>query len=104
MYHYVIVRADLPLGVQLAQTIHAAGESSPGSLPPHTHAIALHAATEAELIELEMRLGENGFKFNSIREPDEPWNGQLMAIGIEPQLRTTALSKLLRIDGVALAK
>lgn len=35
------------------------------------------------------------FRFVAIREPDAPWNGQLVAIGIVPAPRK-ALDKLLR--------
>lgn len=69
----------------IAQTIHAAGESSPGpSLPPDTHAVALAASSEQELLDLEMKLVQAGIPHRAIREPDAPWCGQLMAIGIEP--------------------
>jgi hypothetical protein len=99
LYHYVIVRADLPLGVQIAQTIHAAGESAKllvEPLPPRTRAVGLHVPNEAALIELEMKLGENGFEFKSIREPDAPWDGALMAIGLKPQERTNELKGILQ--------
>lgn len=95
MHHYVIIRQDLPIGVQLAQTIHAAGESSPGNLSPHTHAVALGAKSEAELLRLESKLQEAGVRFVAIREPDLPYNNQLMAIGIVPMVRDKALRKLL---------
>lgn len=87
LYHYVVVRRDLPLGVTVAQTIHAAGESSPGNLPANTHAVALSAKDEAELLALEERLKAAGVKHFAIREPDAPWNGALMAIGFPPQDR-----------------
>lgn len=93
LYHYVIVRADLPHGVQIAQTIHAAGESSPGKLPPNTHAVALHSSDESELLDLEQLLSYEGISFVAIREPDQ--NNELMAIGIVPQIRTKHLRKLL---------
>jgi 7-keto-8-aminopelargonate synthetase-like enzyme len=95
LHHICIIRADLPLGVQLAQTIHAAGESSPGNLPEHTHAIALHAKDEQELLDLEKKLIEAKIDFKAIREPDMPWNGQLMTIGIKAQKRTSKIRKLL---------
>jgi hypothetical protein len=91
----VIIRADLPIGTKIAQTIHAAGESSPGNLPSDTRAVALHARDEAELLALEQALTDAGFVFSAIREPDPPWNGALMAIGLAPQPRTPALRQLL---------
>lgn len=82
--HYCITRADLPTGVQAAQLVHAAGESSPGKLPPHTFAFALVVKDEAELKELGWQLFKNGVPHRSIYEPDAPWNGQMMAIGVVP--------------------
>ncbi len=94
MYHYVIVRADLPHGVQVAQTIHAAGESVKEPVPSSTYAVALHAPNEASLIELEAHLALRGMPFVAIREPDAPYNGQLMAIGVQPMVRTKQLRKM----------
>lgn len=91
----MILRADLPLGVKVAQTIHAAGESSPGNLPADTRAVALAARDEAHLLEIEAALTAAGMCFSAIREPDPPWSGALMAIGISPQPRTTTLRQLL---------
>jgi hypothetical protein len=81
--------------VQIAQVIHAAGESSPGNLPESTHAVALHAKDEAQLQKIEAALSEAGFSFKAIREPDAPWSGALMAIGLSPITRTPELRKLL---------
>lgn len=82
--HYCIVRQDLPRGVLAAQLIHAAGESAGGCLPPHTRAIALAVRDEAELVEVEQSLVRLGISHRAIREPDTPWCGALMAIGIAP--------------------
>lgn len=82
--HYCIIRKDLPLGVFAAQLIHAAGESSPGNLPDHTFAVCLAARDEEHLLEIESKLLDQGIPHKAIREPDAPWNGQLMAIGISP--------------------
>jgi hypothetical protein len=81
LYHYVIVRSDVPAGVQAAQIIHAAGESGPAE--PTTFAVALHARPE-QLLLLEVALLQAGVRFVAIREPDPPWDGALMAIGIHP--------------------
>jgi peptidyl-tRNA hydrolase len=86
--HYVIVRRDLPPGTQAAQIIHAAGESSPGNLPSHTYAVALTCTDECELYELAIRLDAAGIKHKVIAEPDEPYNGAFMAIGIFPKPRS----------------
>mgnify|MGYP000913997715 CR=1 FL=1 len=92
--HYCITRADLPRGVQAAQLIHAAGESSPGDLPPGTFAIALTVPDEPALRALARRLGMAEILHRGIYEVDEPWNGQMMAIGIAPA-RRSVLKKLL---------
>jgi len=84
------VRRDLPRGVQAAQLIHAAGHSSPGkALPQSTYAIALSCADEAELRELAKRFQEDGIHCHRINEPDEPYNGQLMALGLPPAYKST---------------
>jgi hypothetical protein len=87
--------------LQVAQTIHAAGESSPGRLPDGTYAIALAVADEPALIREVGRLQGRGFAcvepgqtppdgqlaFVPIYEPDPPYHGALMAIGIVPARR-----------------
>lgn len=82
--HYCILRRDLPTGAQAAQLVHAAGESSPGDLPPNTHAVVLAAKSEEHLAFLESKLRRFSIPHAAIREPDAPYNGALMAIGIEP--------------------
>lgn len=86
LHHYVIARTDVPTGVMAAQIVHAAGESS-DRVPSGVHAVCLSAHSEMELEELEAKLLELGVSHTSIREPDEPWNGTLMAIGLEPVIR-----------------
>jgi hypothetical protein len=61
--------------------------SGTGRWEPIVYAVALHAASEQELLELEARLVEAKIHHAAIREPDAPWNGQLMAIGIHPRPR-----------------
>ncbi len=82
--HYCVTRADLPHGVQAAQLIHAAGESSPGHLSTGTYAFALVVKDEGALREFALRLFMSGVPHKMILEPDAPWNGQLMAIGVCP--------------------
>jgi hypothetical protein len=67
-----------------AQLIHAAGESSPGDLSSGTFAIALAAKSELQLLAIEKRLISQNIQHSAIRESDDPWDGQLMAIGIAP--------------------
>jgi hypothetical protein len=80
----VIVRADLPRGVQAAMLVHAAGESSPGGLPPDTHAVVLAARDELHIALIAEALEKRGVRLTRVHEPDPPWNGALMALGIEP--------------------
>lgn len=82
--HYCITRADLPHGVKAAQLIHAAGESSPGNVHSGTFAFALVTKTEEELKALGWELFKAGIPHKLIFEPDAPWTGQLMAIGVVP--------------------
>lgn len=80
----MIVRRDLPIGTLAAQIIHAAGESSPGNLPEDTFAVALAVDSELQLLSIEQKLKSKNIPHAAIREPDAPWLGQLMAIGIAP--------------------
>lgn len=82
-----MIRRDLPLGVIVAQTIHAAGESSPGDLPPDTHAVALQVPDEAALLAVHEILTGAAVSHRLIREPDAPYLGAAMAIGLPPQSR-----------------
>jgi hypothetical protein len=85
---YCITRADIPIGLQAAQLIHAARESSVGCpRNPHEYAIALRAPDEHELNALSERLFLAGIRHSRIIENDTPWTGQLMAIGIPPASR-----------------
>lgn len=97
LVHICIVRADLPRGVLAAQLVHAAGESSPGALPRGTHAVALAARDEAHLEALAQRLTFEGLPHHQIREPDPPWCGALMAIGLPPRPPSPRLEALRRL-------
>ena len=77
-----------------AQLVHAAGESAPGGLPSGTHAVVLGVENEAALHEVERRLFQLGLPHHAIREPDAPWCGALMAIGIPPMAPTKQLRKV----------
>jgi hypothetical protein len=70
------------LGTLAAQLVHAAGETGPAY--SGTHAVVLSAKNEDHLLWIEQELIKNKIKHHSIREPDAPWNGQLMAIGLYP--------------------
>jgi hypothetical protein len=64
--------------------IHASANSSQGTSPA-TYAVALSAADERALSQLEQRLSLDGIPHCAYREPDR--NLELMAIGICPQPR-----------------
>lgn len=65
----------------MAQCIHAAAESyRPPKCRDPTYAVALQASKQ-ELEKLEMNLVRDGVDHVAIREPDMPWNGELMAVG-----------------------
>lgn len=80
----MIVRADLPKGLQAAQVVHAAGESSPGNLPEGTYAVVLTVPDEAAMMAVAARLLRAKVPFTPIFEPDPPYQGALMAIGVRP--------------------
>ncbi len=79
--HYVVVRGDLPHGAQVAQTIHAVGESHGGMVhPPGTVAVALAARDREHLVEIHGLLDRKGIPCVLICECD----GEPMAIGVRP--------------------
>ncbi len=65
--------------------VHAAGESSPGDLKDGTYAVVLTARDEAALRAVSARLRLAGVELVEVREPDAPWNGALMALGLRPK-------------------
>lgn len=82
-HHYCIVRNDLPVGVMAAQLVHASGESFHHGAQK-TMAVVLAVRDEAHLVDLESQLLRDGIPHRAIREPDHPWDGQLLAIGVVP--------------------
>lgn len=121
MIHYIIARRDLyfttksrfpkehggsvlgsQLGVTAAQVTHAAGESYAdfgrlGSDPTDPMiAVVLGVPNQRSLQRLERRLKKARIPHVAIREPDEPWNGQLMTIGLWPCERDGKASRMLR--------
>lgn len=78
------MRSDLPRGLQAAQLVHAAGESSPGGIPAGTYAIVLAVPDKHALAAEAYRLTKAGIAFVPIFEPDAPYNGELMALGLVP--------------------
>jgi hypothetical protein len=78
-----------------AQVVHAAGETSPGQLPEGTHAVVLATPDEAALARVHRALVAAGIPHKAIIEPDPPWDGALMAIGIEPTGDRRAIRRVL---------
>jgi len=65
--------------------MHAAGESTEDFLlPSGTHAVCLAADNEEHLFRIADRLARRRIPHHIIYEPDIPWNGQAMAIGLVP--------------------
>jgi peptidyl-tRNA hydrolase len=85
--HHCIVRADLPRGTMAAQLVHAAGESVREALPSGVFAVVLAVDDEAALLRVHARLHDLGVPHCLVREPDAPWCGAAMAIGVVPIAR-----------------
>ena len=75
----------MPHGDQLAQSVHAAGESGPAT--SGTHAVVLAASSEDALLALHERLSYFQIPHVLIREPDAPYLNAATALGIPPQAR-----------------
>lgn len=95
LVHYVIVRADISIGAQVAQTIHAAGESADPRPHPGCIAVALLAKDESHLLEIAASLDRAGIRHQHVVEGDGPYARQLMSIGINPTTDRAAVRKVL---------
>lgn len=62
--------------------VHAAGESLSAAHPAGTYAVVLAARDAADIERIAGFLEERGVALVRVHEPDPPWNGQLMALGI----------------------
>lgn len=92
----MIVRRDLPFGTLVAQTVHAAGETAlPGGVPSGTRAVALAAKNEQHLLKIANRLRSRSIPFKIICEPDQPWDGAAMAIGLYPTQNRKSIKRAL---------
>ena len=80
----MVVRSDVPRGIQAAMICHAAGESSPGNLPADTYAIVLTCRDELHLALVADELEARGVALVRVHEPDPPYRGALMALGLRP--------------------
>jgi peptidyl-tRNA hydrolase len=92
--HYVFLRKDLPSGVKLAQTVHAAGESVRFPIVSGTYAYVIEVDDERALLDLSQKFTAEGVQHRLIMEPDEPYCGQAMAIGCEPTRDRTKIRRL----------
>lgn len=70
--------------MQVAQVVHAAGESVTIRPAPGTIAVALHAEGAEHLLALHRELEELDIEHTLIYEADGPYAGQAMALGLEP--------------------
>lgn len=83
------------MGFQAAQIVHAAGETSPGDLPPNTNAIVLSVENETELLRMAKMLQLNGVRHLLVREIDPPFTNQCTAIGVVPLAERVKVKKFL---------
>jgi peptidyl-tRNA hydrolase len=95
---YVVVRNDLPPGVQLAQAIHAKDEFSmkfpdvnKAWYEQSNYICVLQVADEDSLSELESRATRLGIKYAYFCEPDR--DHETTAIALEPGDATKELCK-----------
>lgn len=96
LVHYIIIRDDLPKGVQIAQTAHAAGESAGGPLADGTIVVALAVPTEAALLALAAVFKTHDLGYKLIVENDGMYAQQAMAIGLTPTVNRTSIRKVTR--------
>lgn len=78
------MRDDLPRGTLAAQITHAAGESPRGPVASGTHAVVLSVPDEVALRLIAEQLTYYDIDHTLICEPDSPWCGSAMAIGLAP--------------------
>jgi peptidyl-tRNA hydrolase len=86
----VIVREDIPRGLQVAQTVHAAGESVERRVPTGTRSVAIGVPDESTLRGLHATLHQAGVTCVLIEESD----GTAMAIGCAPVSDRAAIRRL----------
>lgn len=85
-YQYIVLHQSVRNhpGVIACQAAHAAGESLRAPAASDTHVVALVAEKSHDLVALSLTLREAGIHHALICEPDEPYNGSAVAVGIEP--------------------
>jgi len=97
LFHYVVVRKDIPPGAQLAQAVHAAAESATPRPEPGTTAVVLHAVDETHLKIVKARLDKAELDHYLVFESDDDkhYPGQMMSIGLTPTTDREAIRKVL---------
>jgi hypothetical protein len=95
LVHHVIVRSDIPTGMQVANATHAAGESADPRPFPGTIAVALQARDEQHLRQVADSLSRAGIRHALVIEGDGSYTNQLMAIGVNPTTDRAAVRKVL---------
>lgn len=75
------VQSAEPQGAEVAGSTPAPGATFN---PSDTFAVVLGARNESRLLKLERALCEAGVPHVAVREPDSPYFGQIMAIGLVP--------------------
>ena len=89
------MRSDLPHGVQVAQTAHAAGESVRKPFPVEGGiVVALAVPNQDTLRQVAEALGRHSLTYKLITETEGPWANQAMAIGVEPTEDRNAVRKV----------
>lgn len=92
LHQYVVLHKSLlrAAGAACAQTLHAATESL-RRLPvdTDTHAAILVAETSADLERLSETLRGAGIHHALILEPDAPYHGAAVALGVEPRVKSS---------------
>jgi hypothetical protein len=86
------VRSDLPHGVQVAQTAHAASEAT--GHPPSI-VVALAVPDESTLRKIAEALGRQSQTYALIVEDAGPHAGEATAIGVRPTADRAAVRKVL---------
>lgn len=77
-----------------AQIVHASGESIKEKLTPNTNAVVLSVEDEKHLRLIAKQLSIEGIPHVQVLEIDEPFDGQMTAIGIVPLLNRNIVRKI----------
>lgn len=101
--HYVIVDRRLTPGQQLAQVVHAAGESARPAPEPGAIAVVLHARDEQEIWETYDALTQAKIAALIVIEPCGAWycacevpgDGHATAIGVYPTRNRSEVRRVL---------